>query len=93
MYDVSSGLRLHRWLVPAGVAPAVDVHFGVAVLSAGRDVLALRLETGRKAVLFRSPTPVRAHLDEAGVVYRYNSGRNGVLGFIPFAVVEQKLRA
>ena len=91
VYDVSSGLRLHRWLVPAGVAPAVDVHFGVAVLSAGRDVLALTLETGRKAVLFRSPTPVRAHLDEAGVVYRYNSGRNGVLGFIPFAVVEQKL--
>jgi hypothetical protein len=93
VYDVSSGLRLHRWRVPAGTAPAVDVHFGVAVLAAGRNIVAVRLETGRTAVLFRSPTPARAHLDDVGVVYRYNVGRSGVLGFIPFAAVERRLGA
>ena len=93
VYDVDSGLLLHRWRVPAGTAPAVDAHFGVAVLTAGREVLALKLETGRKAVLFRAPAPVRAHLDDVGVVYRYNAVRNGVLGFIPFAAVEQKVGA
>jgi hypothetical protein len=93
VYEGDSGLRLHRWRVPAGTAPAVDAHFGVAVLTAGRTVLALNLATGRKAVLFRAPAPVRAHLDDVGVVYRYNVVRTGVLGFIPFAAVEQKLGA
>jgi hypothetical protein len=93
VYDLSSELRLHRWRVPAGTAPAVDVHFGVALLTAGRNVIATKLDTGRTAVLFRAPTPVRAHLDDVGAVYRYNVGRGGVLGFIPFARVEQKLGA
>ena len=93
VYDLSSGIRVHRWRVPLGSAPAVDVHFGVALLTAGRNVIALGLETGRTAVLFRSPTPVRAHLDDVGAVYRYNVGRGGVLGFIPFATVERKLGA
>jgi hypothetical protein len=93
VYDLSSGIRIHRWRVPLGSAPAVDVHFGVALLTAGRNVIALGLETGRRAVLFRSPTPVRAHLDDVGAVYRYNVGRGGVLGFIPFATVERKLGA
>lgn len=92
VYSVDDGRLLHSWAVPAHTNPAVDVHFGVAVLTAGGKVLAIRLATGRSRVLLAAPRPVWAHLDDVGVVYRYNAGRSGFLGFISFAAVEQKLR-
>ena len=92
-YALWDGRLLHRWRLPAGTAPAVDVHYGAAVVSAGRQLLAIGLSTGRERVLLRAPAPVRAHLDDIGVVYTYNVGRSGVLGFIPFAVVERALAA
>jgi hypothetical protein len=91
VYDVKVGRLLRSWAVPAN-ASSVDVHYGVAVVSAGHTVLALRLATGRRGVLLRAPRQVRAHLDDVGVVYRYNVGRSGLLGFIPFASVERALR-
>jgi hypothetical protein len=46
---------------------------------------------GEHRVLLAAPRPVRAHLDDIGVVYAYNVERGGVLGFIPFAAVERAL--
>jgi hypothetical protein len=91
VYALASGRLLHRWPVPAGTAPAVDVHYGVAVVTAGRRLLVVSLATGRRRVLLTAPRPVRAHLDDIGVVYVYNSRQGGVVGFVPFAQVERAL--
>ena len=93
VYAISDGRLLHRWRVPAGTAPAVDVHYGVAVVTAGRRLLAVSLAGGERRVLLTAPGTVRAHLDDVGIVYAYNVGRNGTLGFIPFAAVERALAA
>ena len=92
VYAVSGGTLLHRWRAPAGATAAVDVHYGVAVLTAGSRVYAIGLESGKQRVLLAAPGAVRAYLDDIGVVYAYNAGRNGVLGFIPFAAVERASR-
>jgi hypothetical protein len=92
-YALSSGTLLHRWPAPAGASAALDVHYGDAVLTAGRRVYAVSLESGKRRVLLVAPAAVRAHLDDIGVVYAYNDGRQGTLGFIPFAAVEQALAA
>jgi hypothetical protein len=84
---------LHRWAAPAGASAAVDVHYGVAVVTAGTRVYAVRLATGARRVLLSAPAPVRAHLDDIGVVYTFNAARGGVLGFIPFAAVERAFGA
>jgi hypothetical protein len=42
-------------------------------------------------VLLKTPRPVRAQIDDVGVVYTYNIGRSGFLGFVPFAKVEAAL--
>jgi hypothetical protein len=91
VYRLGDGALLHRWLVPSGTSGAVDVHYGVAVLTEGRKVLAVRLATGRRRVLLETPRPVRAQVDDVGVVYTYNVGRSGFLGFLPFSKVEAAL--
>jgi hypothetical protein len=91
VYALWNGDLLHRWRAPAGTTAALDVHYGVAVLTAGKRLYAIRLATGKRRVLLTAPQAVRAHLDDIGVVYAYNSGRGGVLGFIPFAAVERAL--
>jgi hypothetical protein len=92
VFSVRDGGLLHSWSVPAGTDAAVNTHFGVAVLTAGRNVFALSLATGRRAVLFHAPAAVAAQVNDAGVVYRYNLHGAGFLGFIPFAAVERALR-
>jgi len=93
MYAVSDGRLIHRWKVPVGTAPAMDVHYGVAVVTAGRRVLAVSLADGKRRVLLTAPRTVAGHVDDVGVVYAYNVGRDGALGFIPFAEVERALAA
>jgi hypothetical protein len=92
VFSLADGQLLHSWSVPGGTSPAVSTHFGVAVLTAGRNVFALELATGRRAVLFHAPAAVAAQVNDAGVVYRYNLHRAGFLGFVPFAAVERALR-
>lgn len=92
-YALWNGSLLHRWRLPAGASAAVDVHYGVAVVTAGRRIYAISLATGTRRVLLSAPAAVRAHLDDIGVVYAYNASRGGVLGFIPFAAVERALAA
>ena len=90
-YSVGDGRLVHRWRAPTGAGAAVDVHYGVAVVTAGTRVYAISLATGRRALLFRAPRAVRAQLDDIGVVYVYDVGRSGVVGFLPFAAVERAL--
>jgi hypothetical protein len=91
VYSLDDGSLLHRWAVPPATAPVVGVHYGFALLTAGRQVVAVRLSTGQRRVLLTAPARVRAQLGDIGVVYVYNSGSAGVLGFIPFAAVERAL--
>ena len=79
--------------VLAGASAALDVHYGAAVVTAGPRVYAISLATGARRVLLVAPAQVRAHLDDIGVVYTYNTARGGLLGFIPFAAVERALGA
>jgi hypothetical protein len=88
VYSVADGGLLHRWAVPPATAPAVDVHYGFALLTAGKRVIAVSLATGERRVLLVAPARVRAQLKDIGAVYVYNTGGGGVLGFIPFAAVE-----
>jgi hypothetical protein len=91
VYGLWNGALLHRWAAPLGTSAAIDVHYGVAVVTAGHRIYAISLQTGRRRVLLAAPTAVRAHLDDIGVVYAYNLRRSGVLGFLPFAAVEHAL--
>jgi hypothetical protein len=91
VYRLGDGALLHRWPVPAGTSGTVDVHYGVAVLTDGRKVLAVRLATGRRRALLETRRPARAQVDDVGVVYTYNVGRSGFLEFLPFAKVEAAL--
>lgn len=93
VYALWSRRLLHRWKAPAGASAALDVHYGAAVVTAGPRVYAISLATGARRVLLVAPAQVRAHLDDIGVVYTYNTARGGLLGFIPFAAVERALGA
>jgi hypothetical protein len=92
VFSLADGVLLHSWSVPVDTNQTLTTHFGVAVLTQGRNVVALQLATGRKAVLFRAPAAVAAQVNDAGVVYRYNLHRVGFLGFVPFAAVERAFR-
>jgi len=84
--------RSTAWRVPHGVDPSIDVHYGIAVLTAGSRVYALRVDTGRLVTLARAPTRARAQIEEPGVVYQYNTSRGGVMRFVSLERVERALR-
>ena len=68
--DAGSGSSVHVWRVPAAARPEIDVHFGVAVITAGHKVIAVDLETGRRAVVARAPGAVHAQIEAPGIAYR-----------------------
>jgi hypothetical protein len=92
VFSLASGSLLHSWRVPHRASREIDVHFGVAVFTVGQRVFALRLANGRIAELVKTPDRVAAQIDDVGVVYRYNVRGDGYLGFIPFTMVDRKLR-
>jgi hypothetical protein len=87
VYDAAGGVVLRRVRVPAG-ARGVDVHFGYAVVAAGRSVVAVELATGRTAVLAHAPAPVQARIEAPGVAYAFSTGRRGEVRFVPMAAIE-----
>jgi hypothetical protein len=91
VWSTATGTLRHVWRVPAGMSPALDVHFGVAVLTRGGTVYALALQNGRLTTLARAVRHVRAQIESSGVVYQYNGARGGELRFVPMSVVEAKL--
>jgi hypothetical protein len=91
VWNATSGRLENAWPIPAAVEPRLDVHYGIAVFTTKRSVYALLLESGRIAVLARTQSGVRAQIEEAGVVYRYNARQDGFMRFIPLATVEGAL--
>jgi hypothetical protein len=91
VYGIPTGRRLHSWLLPAG-ASHVDLHYGIAVVTAGRSVYAVDVATGRTARLALAPAKVRAQIESIGVVYAYSVGRRGTAKVIPMTRVEHALR-
>jgi hypothetical protein len=90
VYDARSGAHLHTWMLPAG-ARGLDVQFGIATVSVGHRVEAVRLSTGRTAVVARAPAPVQAQIEAGGVAYAYSVGTHGQLRFIPLAAIWHRL--
>jgi hypothetical protein len=91
VFDARSGRLEHFWRLPKGARGPVDIRYGVAVVTAGRSVLGIRLATGRTAVLLHAPRSVRAQIEGPGVAYTYNLGGHGFVGFVPLAQIERRL--
>jgi hypothetical protein len=89
VFGTSTQARLHDWAAPAGAAGRVDAQFGVAVLTAGGNVYAVSLETGRQSLVASVPGRVLAEIEPSGIAYAYNTGSQGHLRFVRFAEVER----
>jgi hypothetical protein len=92
VFDLATGTLRHSWALPAGADNKVDAHFGVAVVTAGGNVYAISLRTGRIALVASAVIGAQAAIEAPGIAYGYNSGSRGSLRFIPFARVEAALR-
>jgi hypothetical protein len=91
VYRATTGLLTRSWAVPAN-ARSVDLHYGIAVVAAGRDVFALNVSTGHSARLLRAPGRVAARIDSPGAVVQFNAGNRGYLRFIPMSTIEARTR-
>jgi hypothetical protein len=91
VYSRDDGLLLHSWPAPAG-STSLDVQYGTALLTAGKDVYAMNVATGRTAHLFHAPTRVAAQIEAPGVALQFNVAGAGHLRFVPMSRVEALTR-
>ncbi|HEX3454346.1 MAG TPA: hypothetical protein VHS03_06955 [Gaiellaceae bacterium] len=91
VYSVATGALTHSWPVPAD-ARTVDLQYGIAVIAAGGDVLALNVATGRTARLLHAHGRVAAQIDSPGAVVQFNASGHGFLRFIPLSTIEARTR-
>jgi hypothetical protein len=91
VFDVASATRVLERRLPALAAPAISVSFGIAVLSSGDRVYALRLSDGRLATIARAPAAVTARIGDAGIAYAWSSGGRGTVMFVPLRAVQSAL--
>jgi hypothetical protein len=89
IYNAETGVLANSWPVPAN-ARSVDLYYGIAVVAAGDDVLALNVGTGRTARLLHAPGRVAARIDSPGAVVQFNVGEHGYLRFIPMSTLEAR---
>lgn len=89
VYDLRTRQLSGSFRVPSG-ASSVDVQYGIALVTAGRDVLAINTATGRTARLARGPGRIAAQIEAPGAVVQYNVGPRGILRFIPMSVIEAR---
>jgi hypothetical protein len=90
VYSVDSGRRVNSWSAPAN-ATSIDVQYGIALVTAGRDVYATKLSTGRTARVFRAPTTVRAQIEAPGAAIVFNVAGHGHIQFLPMNRIEASL--
>jgi hypothetical protein len=77
VYDVGNGELVQSWQAPAG-AGHLDVAWGIAVFTVGHRLFALRLETGKRALLATTSRRIfDAQIEPAGVVYAFNTMDSG----------------
>lgn len=91
LYSAATGELSHSWSVPAN-ARSVDVYYGIAVIAAGDNVLALNVATGHTARLLHAPGRVAAQIDSPGAVVQFNAGGHGHLRLIPMSTIEARTR-
>jgi hypothetical protein len=91
IYGVGSGRLLESWKLPPN-AGSVDVQYGIALVTAGRDVYAVSTKTGRTVHLFHAPTKVAAQLEAPGAAIQFNAGGRGHIEFLPMSRIEASLR-
>jgi hypothetical protein len=91
MYNARTGVVTHSWSVPAG-SRTVDLHYGIAVVAAGHDVLAYNAYTGHTARLLHAGGRVNAQLDSPGAVVAFNAGGHGHLQLIPMSTIEARTK-
>jgi hypothetical protein len=89
VYSAATGLLTNSWPVPAN-ARSVDLHYGIAVVAAGGNVLALNVGTGRIARLLHVHGRAAAQIDSPGAVVQFNVGERGYLRFIPMSTIEAR---
>jgi hypothetical protein len=90
-YDAATGAPAHSWPVPAD-ARSVSLKYGIAVIAAGGNVLALNVNTGRTARLLHVRGRAAAQIDSPGAVVQFNAGGHGYLRLIPMSTVEARTR-
>jgi hypothetical protein len=92
VFDSKSGVRIASWPVPSGVTPRLDVHFGVAVITHGSLLYAISIESGKRVLIARAASAIRAQIEAPGVAYAYNRAGKGVVKYVPFSKIERLLR-
>ena len=88
VFSTATQEKLHDWPAPAGVSSRIDAQFGLAVVTAGGNVYAVSLTTGRQSLIASVSGPVLAEIEPSGIAYAYNSGTRGHLRFVRLAEVE-----
>ena len=91
VYNAETGLQLHSWLAPAN-ARSVSLKYGIGVIAAGGNVLALNLNTGHTARLLHVRGRVAAQIDSPGAVVQFNAGGHGYLRLIPMSTILARTR-
>ena len=90
VYDLASASRERS--VPVPSATRLDVQYGIAVLAAGRQALAVDLTNGRQAVVGRAAsTLLDVAIERPGVAFAATSARAGIAKFVPLARVQSLL--
>jgi hypothetical protein len=89
LYRLGSNHSVQRWTVPAD-ATSVDLQYGIALLTAGHDVIAVNTSTGRTARLLHAPGRVEGQIEAPGATVAFNVGNRGHLRFIPMSVIEAR---
>jgi hypothetical protein len=90
VYATPSNKRLHSWRVPPN-STSLDTQFGIALVTAGRDVFALNLSTGRFVRLLHAPGRVFAQIEAPGAAISFNTNGRGQLRFFPMSRLESQL--
>ena len=91
VYSAKTGLQTHSWSVPAN-ARSVSLRYGIAVVAAGGNVLAMNVNTSRTARLLHVQGRVAAQIDSPGAVVQFNAGGHGYLRLIPMSTIEARTR-
>jgi hypothetical protein len=92
IYSTSSGALRHSWRLPDDTTSRLSIEYGIAVVTAGRNVYAVRLDTGRTARLALAPSRALAKIGAAGVVYAFSTKGRGTAELVPMSTVEAALR-
>jgi hypothetical protein len=89
LYSAETGLLKHSWPVPAD-AGSVGLHYGIAVIAARGNVLAMNVSSGRTARLLHVRGRAAARIDSTGAIVQFNIGKRGYLRFVPMSALEAR---